>query len=274
MGGTSCEALGLSEVGGTAEHRSAFAIETFHPFALPTPSLSLNSKRRGVGGRVDVFRVDDAAGVLHRRLRRPRVLHLAAAEDRRHCQPAHRARNDAVRRAAPAGSACWLPLAAGLLETETHPRRARRAASQIMKPFVSHPSMHNAWLIEGQMRRPCVSRMCFHVQLIEGRMMVVAPKDMATCDRVGSLRERFLCTYMTPHFWLAEMKEACAAHDARRAATPGGRSENCAGRTRVSSSSSSNSSRCSRRISSRSSRSGSRSGRVSVEAVCVGDRLP
>lgn len=58
------------------------------------------------------------------------------------------------------------------------------------------------------LRRPCIQRLCLHVQLINGKMFVVAPTGMRTCLRNGSLRTRLSCP---PHrrSWAEDMADEC-----------------------------------------------------------------
>ena len=83
--------------------------------------------------------------------------------------------------------------------------RLRRAVADVMAAFP-------AGVAEGQlarlMRRPCMQRLCLHIQLVDGALYVIAPEGMETCARGASLKARLSCP---PHqrTWAEDMKEEC-----------------------------------------------------------------
>ena len=94
------------------------------------------------------------------------------------------------------------------LAAQLQPRlvaRIRQAVSDVMASF---PSGVQPGQLASLMRRPCMQRLCLHVQLFGGVLHVVAPEGMETCSRGGSLKGRLSCP---PHkkAWPEDMFGEC-----------------------------------------------------------------
>lgn len=66
----------------------------------------------------------------------------------------------------------------------------RQAVGRTLAPFAAgvQPAQLAALML-----RPCMQRMCFHVQLIEGDVFVVAPPDIAACRKGVDVQAALSC---------------------------------------------------------------------------------
>jgi hypothetical protein len=83
----------------------------------------------------------------------------------------------------------------------------KRVVSAIMDKFPQGVEYNS---LASLMQLPCMQRICVHVQLIDGKMYVIAPEDMQTCMRGGSLQTRLSCPPST-HSWSEDRVAECDA---------------------------------------------------------------
>ena len=94
------------------------------------------------------------------------------------------------------------------LAVQTPPLLVQQMQNVVSELMDAFPSGVQAGQLSKLMQRPCMQRLCLHVQLIDGAMHIVAPEGMETCSRGGSLKSRISCP---PHrrTWPPEMAEEC-----------------------------------------------------------------
>ena len=100
----------------------------------------------------------------------------------------------------------------------------KNMVSEVMDAF---PSGVRAGELARLMRRPCMQRLCLHVQLFNGTVHIVAPEGMETCARGGGLKGRLSCPLHRRTWVPGDMVDECkhrAASDGRSKYT---RSEYC-----------------------------------------------
>ena len=70
----------------------------------------------------------------------------------------------------------------------------RRMQSIVADLMASFPAGVESGDLDLLMRRPCMQRLCVHVQLFGGRLYVVSPEGMELCARGGDIKARLSCT--------------------------------------------------------------------------------
>ena len=100
------------------------------------------------------------------------------------------------------------------LAATVSPRLKESIEEVVSRIFERFPQGVRAGLLQNLMRKPCMQRLCLHVQLIDGHMYVVAPDSMQTCVQGASMRVRLSCP-PSRRVWQADMAQECneAHHD-------------------------------------------------------------
>ena len=88
------------------------------------------------------------------------------------------------------------PTTGNVVDSQTE-AEIRSAVQKSLAPFAKEGILMNQ--LSDLMLRPCMQRMCFHVQLVEGELFVVAPPDMSACRKGVSSAARFGCPDTPPN---------------------------------------------------------------------------